>query len=81
MPSNPLSRLRGLCAALPKSTLDRQFESLTRRGRLLVFGLSTTVALTVPRLVPDDGALAVGVALGFGTFAGLTDLLADGDAR
>jgi len=78
MPSQSFPRLRRLCHALPTSKLDEQFASLSPRRKLLVFAVTTTVVLTVPRLLVDDAAApTVGVALAFGVLSALTNLLAE----
>lgn len=77
MLSNAVSRLKNACNALPKSELDRQYQSLSRRQQLLVLVVSSAVVLTVPRLLADPETITpVAVALALITFSVASNVVA-----
>jgi len=77
MPTERFSRFRRLCNALPKTKLDRQFESLSLRQKAGVVLVTGVVVVTVPRLVAEPETVpTVAVPLAFGTMWALVGLLA-----
>jgi hypothetical protein len=72
MSSKMFPRVRGLCNALPKTKLDKQFESLSLLQQLLVLVITSAVVLMGSLWVVDAVVAAV---FAFGIMSAVTNLL------
>ncbi|UPW00987.1 hypothetical protein M0R88_02540 [Halorussus gelatinilyticus] len=78
MTSKSFPRLRRLCNTLPKTSYDRDFESLSALQQLLTVVATAVVVLTIPPLLVEspEAESTVGVSLAVGVLYSLANLLA-----
>ncbi|MFB6111859.1 MAG: hypothetical protein ABEJ35_04910 [Halobacteriaceae archaeon] len=78
MPWNLRARLHRLCAALPETRADRQYESLTWQEKLLTLTVAGLVGALGPKLLfGGDVGAAIAVIFALSAFWGVTALLAE----
>lgn len=71
------SSYKRLCNALPETSVDAEFRTLSRVQRLLVLAITAVVAVGVPPQLVDQGAqLPVATALVFLVLPALSAVLA-----